>query len=103
LKHGLSGACVQSYTLLVVSGSLSSTIVLCICILDAYDASLAMKPRVMYVTSRFDGNDSLFVDCSSYRVSSVLNRDVRQFGKKFMFDGKDETCWNSDQVAVPLL
>jgi len=57
----------------------------------------------MYVTSRFDGNDSLFVDCSSYRVSSVLNRDVRQFGKKFMFDGKDETCWNSDQVAVPLL
>ncbi len=33
-----------------------------------------------------------------YRVSSVLNRDVKQFGKKFMFDGDEETCWNSDQV-----
>lgn len=31
------------------------------------------------------------------RVSSVLNRDVKQFGKKFMFDGNEETCWNSDQ------
>ncbi|XP_066273851.1 nuclear receptor 2C2-associated protein-like isoform X2 [Branchiostoma lanceolatum] len=31
------------------------------------------------------------------RVSSVLNRDVKQFGKKFMFDGDEETCWNSDQ------
>ncbi|NWX14406.1 NR2CA protein, partial [Aegotheles bennettii] len=31
------------------------------------------------------------------RVSSVLNRDVKQFGKKHMFDGSEETCWNSDQ------
>ncbi|NWU73227.1 NR2CA protein, partial [Pterocles burchelli] len=31
------------------------------------------------------------------RVSSVLNRDVKQFGKKRMFDGSEETCWNSDQ------
>ncbi|XP_066503717.1 nuclear receptor 2C2-associated protein [Hoplias malabaricus] len=31
------------------------------------------------------------------RVSSVLNRDVKQFGKKFMFDSNEETCWNSDQ------
>ncbi|XP_076009340.1 nuclear receptor 2C2-associated protein isoform X2 [Genypterus blacodes] len=30
-------------------------------------------------------------------VSSVLNRDVKQFGKKFMFDSNEETCWNSDQ------
>ncbi|XP_014280171.1 nuclear receptor 2C2-associated protein [Halyomorpha halys] len=30
-------------------------------------------------------------------VSSVLNKDVKQFGKKNMFDGQDETCWNSDQ------
>ncbi len=28
----------------------------------------------------------------------MLNKDVKQFGKKFMFDGLDETCWNSDQV-----
>ena len=31
-------------------------------------------------------------------VSSVLNRDVKQYGKKYMFDGNDDTCWNSDQV-----
>ncbi|XP_049321482.1 nuclear receptor 2C2-associated protein [Astyanax mexicanus] len=31
------------------------------------------------------------------RVSSVLNRDVKQFGKNFMFDSNEETCWNSDQ------
>eukprot|EP00088_Acartia_fossae_P046036 TRINITY_DN4965_c0_g2_i13.p1 TRINITY_DN4965_c0_g2~~TRINITY_DN4965_c0_g2_i13.p1 ORF type:complete len:140 (-),score=28.48 TRINITY_DN4965_c0_g2_i13:169-588(-) len=31
------------------------------------------------------------------RVSSTLNRDTKQFGKKFMFDNRDETCWNSDQ------
>uniref|UniRef100_A0A3Q3VJU9 Nuclear receptor 2C2-associated protein n=1 Tax=Mola mola TaxID=94237 RepID=A0A3Q3VJU9_MOLML len=30
-------------------------------------------------------------------VSSVLNRDVKQYGKKYMFDGNEETCWNSDQ------
>ncbi|PSN55940.1 Nuclear receptor 2C2-associated protein [Blattella germanica] len=33
----------------------------------------------------------------SCRVSSVLNKDVKQFGKKYLFDGNDETCWNSDQ------
>ncbi|NXN93968.1 NR2CA protein, partial [Rhinopomastus cyanomelas] len=31
------------------------------------------------------------------RVSSVLNRDGKLFGKKNMFDGSEETCWNSDQ------
>ena len=34
------------------------------------------------------------------RVSSVLNRDSSQFGKKFMFDKNEDTCWNSDQVCV---
>uniref|UniRef100_A0AC11C847 Nuclear receptor 2C2 associated protein n=1 Tax=Ovis aries TaxID=9940 RepID=A0AC11C847_SHEEP len=32
------------------------------------------------------------------RVSSVLNRNTRQFGKKHLFDQDEETCWNSDQV-----
>ncbi|NXA65066.1 NR2CA protein, partial [Mohoua ochrocephala] len=32
-----------------------------------------------------------------HRVSSVLNRDVKQFGKQHLFDGSEETCWNSDQ------
>ncbi len=31
------------------------------------------------------------------RVSSVLNRNVKEFGKKFLFDGREDTCWNSDQ------
>ncbi|XP_053556671.1 nuclear receptor 2C2-associated protein [Bombina bombina] len=31
------------------------------------------------------------------RVSSVLNRDIKQFGKQFLFDGREETCWHSDQ------
>ena len=30
-------------------------------------------------------------------MSSTLNRDTKQFGKKFLFDGREETCWNSDQ------
>ncbi|KAK2835740.1 hypothetical protein Q5P01_016224 [Channa striata] len=34
---------------------------------------------------------------SSARVSSVLNRDVKQYGKKYMFDCNEDTCWNSDQ------
>ncbi|XP_074834360.1 nuclear receptor 2C2-associated protein [Carettochelys insculpta] len=33
------------------------------------------------------------------RVSSVLNRDAKQFGKKHMFDVSEETCWHSDQGA----
>nr|CAD7415547.1 unnamed protein product [Timema poppensis] len=31
------------------------------------------------------------------RVSSVLNKDVKHFGKKHLFDNQEETCWNSDQ------
>uniref|UniRef100_A0A8C5QES7 Nuclear receptor 2C2-associated protein n=1 Tax=Leptobrachium leishanense TaxID=445787 RepID=A0A8C5QES7_9ANUR len=31
------------------------------------------------------------------RVSSVLQRDVKQFGKQFLFDKNEDTCWNSDQ------
>ncbi|XP_014678117.1 PREDICTED: nuclear receptor 2C2-associated protein-like [Priapulus caudatus] len=30
-------------------------------------------------------------------VSSVLNRNVKEFGKQFLIDGSDETCWNSDE------
>ena len=31
----------------------------------------------------------------------MLNRDVKEYGKNFMFDGNEETCWNSDQVRKP--
>lgn len=30
-------------------------------------------------------------------VSSVLQKNHREFGKKHLYDGKAETCWNSDQ------
>jgi hypothetical protein len=33
---------------------------------------------------------------SSIVVSSVLNKNAKEYGKKFLYDGKDETCWNSD-------
>lgn len=32
-----------------------------------------------------------------YRVSSVLNKDTKSYGKQYLADGKEETCWNSDQ------
>ncbi|XP_043079089.1 nuclear receptor 2C2-associated protein isoform X2 [Puntigrus tetrazona] len=41
--------------------------------------------------------ESLICNNTQSRVSSVLNRDAKQFGKKFMFDSNEETCWNSDQ------
>lgn len=31
------------------------------------------------------------------RVSSILNKDIQQYGKSYMFDSNDETCWCSDQ------
>jgi len=33
----------------------------------------------------------------SAKVSSVLNKNVKEFGKQFLFDGREDTCWNSDQ------
>ena len=33
----------------------------------------------------------------SMTVSSVLQKNHREFGKKYLYDGKPETCWNSDQ------
>lgn len=39
------------------------------------------------------------LQCSSFnaKVSSVLNKNVKEFGKKYLFDGREDTCWNSDQ------
>ncbi|KAI8845473.1 hypothetical protein BC829DRAFT_399463 [Chytridium lagenaria] len=31
------------------------------------------------------------------KVSSVLNRDGKNFGRQFLTDRSEETCWNSDQ------
>lgn len=38
-----------------------------------------------------------------YRVSSVLNNDQKSYGKRCMFDGNEETCWNSAEVARYIL
>ena len=42
--------------------------------------------------------DSLSLDDGDFaiNVSSVLDKNTKDFGKKYMFDGKEETCWNSD-------
>ncbi|XP_073979862.1 nuclear receptor 2C2-associated protein [Rhodnius prolixus] len=32
-----------------------------------------------------------------YSVSSVLQKDVKKYGKKHLFDGNEETCWSSDE------
>jgi len=34
-----------------------------------------------------------------FRVSSVLNKNVQSYGKMYMFDNCNETCWNSDAVG----
>ncbi|EGG17257.1 galactose-binding domain-containing protein [Cavenderia fasciculata] len=42
---------------------------------------------------------SILIDKGSFkcRVSSVLNKNSKEFGKDNMFDGSDESCWNSHQ------
>ena len=40
---------------------------------------------------------SSIVDLAECRVSSVLNRNTKNYGKQFLFDEDPETCWSSDQ------
>jgi len=35
-------------------------------------------------------------------VSSVLDRNAKEYGKKYLLDGREDTCWNSDQVRLKL-
>lgn len=39
---------------------------------------------------------------NTHSVSSVLNKEVRSYGKKFLYDDCDETCWNSDSVSISM-
>lgn len=32
------------------------------------------------------------------RVTSVLHDDNKTYGKQFLLDGREDTCWNSDSV-----
>ncbi|KAJ1549613.1 Nuclear receptor 2C2-associated protein [Cladochytrium tenue] len=43
---------------------------------------------------------SSLVRQAKVRVSSVLNRDQRSFGRQNLIDGDPETCWNSEQVGA---
>lgn len=49
---------------------------------------------------RADMTHSLVCPETVSKVSSVLNRNTRQFGKKHLFDQDEETCWNSDQGPI---
>jgi hypothetical protein len=40
---------------------------------------------------------NLNASISNVKVSSVLNNDIKSFGKQFLLDGSYETCWNSDK------
>ncbi|CAG0881603.1 unnamed protein product, partial [Cyprideis torosa] len=40
--------------------------------------------------------ESIRSHVSSIRVSSVLNKDAKQFGKQNLIDASEETCWNSE-------
>ncbi|GFT30180.1 nuclear receptor 2C2-associated protein [Trichonephila clavipes] len=40
---------------------------------------------------------SIIKNSCSLRVSSVLNKNTKEFGKQYMIDNCDDTCWNSDQ------
>ncbi|KAJ2231469.1 Nuclear receptor 2C2-associated protein [Coemansia sp. RSA 485] len=40
---------------------------------------------------------SLLKFISKSKVSSVLNKDTTSYGRKHLFDGSAETCWNSEQ------
>lgn len=53
---------------------------------------LITVPKNILSTARFD-----------VRVSSVLNKATKQCGKMFMFDGKEETHWSSDQGSTQFI
>ena len=42
---------------------------------------------------------SLSKENSKIKVSSVLNKNSKQFGKDFLYGNNSETCWNSDTGA----
>ncbi|KAF2072191.1 hypothetical protein CYY_006488 [Polysphondylium violaceum] len=44
-----------------------------------------------------ESGSSLLVGDFKCRVSSVLNKLTKEYGKDYMFDKSEETCWNSHQ------
>jgi hypothetical protein len=39
------------------------------------------------------------LESAAIKVSSVLNKDTKQYGKQFLTDHSLETCWNSAQKS----
>jgi len=39
----------------------------------------------------------VLVPVTGCSVSTTLQRNTKEYGKKFLFDGCPDTCWNSDQ------
>merc|ERR1711976_376533 len=37
------------------------------------------------------------VEISKIKVSSVLNKNTKEYGKQFLIDGDCESCWQSDK------
>ena len=54
----------------------------------------------LHTYANSDSRCSVSTVSFSHRVSSVLNNDSRSYGKRNMFDGNEETCWNSAEVHL---
>jgi len=48
-------------------------------------------------TSNTTNQTSELIPVSNSKVSNVFLANTKEYGKQFMFDGKDETCWSSEQ------
>ncbi|CAG2176134.1 unnamed protein product, partial [Oppiella nova] len=64
---------------------------------SVHTINTAVNDRQQHNHNNSDINDVL-TSGNTGDMSSVLNKDVKQFGKQFLIDGKEDTSWNSDQV-----
>ena len=42
---------------------------------------------------------SLFDQISSIKASTTLNKNTKEYGKKFLVDNNPDTCWQSDKAT----
>ncbi|KAF4518828.1 hypothetical protein B566_EDAN008157 [Ephemera danica] len=63
-------------------------------LLDDPDSELSDKKWLNTLSEKDCYHDKIR---SVLRVSSVLNRNAKEYGKQFLFDDKEDTCWNSEQ------
>ncbi len=65
-----------------------------------YGCSLSIKTTTN-LSMTLENN--LLKENKKIKVSSVLQRDVKNYGKQYLIDGNEDTCWNSDQVTTTCL